>query len=163
MDPNLPEGRDKWGRLPGRNYMRAGSSSHGKITGMELARLRLYLEANAHGQPIEERISRRECVTRFLCLCMSSAPCSVPLLPVIKGWERKTAETNSLKDRFGPFLQHLASWSATMPRNTKLIASGSMCGAHPGRRRLSDRSMDLVVCRETRTLLTLTIQSDFPQ
>lgn len=147
MDRNLPEGRRKWGNVPGRNYMRVqaaalietGGNGYGE-TGVPIY---------AHGQPIDKDIARNIRLPLPLPLCRVLLLDSTS--PVIRSWEKDRGDKLFEKSRwaFPP------ATPRELERHTsehQLIASGSMCGAHRTTSFERPRYGSLVRLSETHTV-----------
>jgi hypothetical protein len=115
----------KWGKQPGRNYMRGQAASFVETeeSGLNEQGVPHYV----HGQPIVT------CISKNVRLPLPLPLCRVLLLdstsPVIKQWQKDRGDKNFDQSRW--------TFPPATPRELErhssehqLIASGSMCGAH---------------------------------
>lgn len=116
--------KEKWGKVPGRNYMRGQAAAVVEIgdTVNEHG-----IPHYVHGQTIVRDIARNARLPLPLPLCRVLLLDSTS--PVIKAWERDRGDSNFESKRW--------AFPTAAPRETRryssehqLIASGSMCGAH---------------------------------
>jgi hypothetical protein len=147
MDRNLPEGRRKWGNVPGRNYMRVQAAAVTETGGNRLGETGV--PRYAHGQPIEKDIARNVRLPLPLPLCRVLLLDSTS--PVIKSWEKDRGDK--------PFEKTRWAFPPATPRELErhasehqLIASGSMCGAHRTTSFERPRYGSLVRLSETHTV-----------
>lgn len=147
MDPNLPEGRSKWGNVPGRNYMRVQAAALTENNGNGVGETGV--PRYAHGQPIEKDIARNVRLPLPLPLCRVLLLDSTS--PVIKTWEKDRGDKLFEKTRwaFPPATPRELERHAS---EHQLIASGSMCKAHRTTSFERPRYGSLVRLSETHTV-----------
>jgi hypothetical protein len=147
MDRNLPEGRRKWGNVPGRNYMRVQAAAFTETGGNGAGETGV--PRYAHGQPIEKDIARNVRLPLPLPLCRVLLLDSTS--PVIKSWEKDRGDKLFQKTRwaFPPATPRELERHAS---EHQLIASGSMCGAHRTTSFERPRYGSLVRLSETHTV-----------